>query len=258
MEPSDYTAVNRTYWDDMAHEWVGAGERHWAGEPIWGIWGVPESDLGLLPTDMSGMRAIELGCGTGYVSSWMAQRGADVVGIDNSAKQIETALRLRAEHGMDIDFRHGIAETVPFADESFDFAISEYGAALWSDPYVWVPEAHRVLRPGGALVFLSNTALTVVCAPYSGAPIDEQLHRPYFDMHLTDWRDVEIDPGGIDFHLPMSEWFALFDRTGFEVTGFLEPRPSEADDEVRFFVSATWAHRFPSEQVWKLRKRVSA
>jgi 16S rRNA G1207 methylase RsmC len=41
----------------------------------WGNWSLPEEELRLLPDDMTGMDAIELGCGTGYVSAWMARRG---------------------------------------------------------------------------------------------------------------------------------------------------------------------------------------
>ena len=41
---------------------------------------------------------------------------------------------------------HADAERVPLQDSSFDLAISEYGAALWCDPYRWIPEAARILR----------------------------------------------------------------------------------------------------------------
>ena len=59
---------------------VCAGESSWAQtEPTWGIWGVPNKTLSLLPDDMSGLRAVELGCGTGYVSAWMRRRGAEFV-----------------------------------------------------------------------------------------------------------------------------------------------------------------------------------
>ena len=109
----EHVAVNRQYWDSMAHEWVEMGERAWADEPSWGEWGVPESELGLLPTDMTGIDAIELGCGTGYISGWLARRGAKVVGIDNSTEQLKTAARLAAAHEVDIEWIHGNAETVP-------------------------------------------------------------------------------------------------------------------------------------------------
>ena len=51
--------------------------------------------------DVAGKDTIELGCGTAYVSAWLARRGARPVGIDNSAKQLETARRLQEEHGLD-------------------------------------------------------------------------------------------------------------------------------------------------------------
>ena len=59
---------------------------------------------------------------------------------------------------------HGNAERVPYPDASFDLAISEYGAAIWCDPYAWIPEAARLLRPGGRLVFLGNHTLLQLCA----------------------------------------------------------------------------------------------
>ena len=68
----EHVLENRTYWDGMASDWVSAGERSWKQEsPTWGIWALPESELGLLPPTMNNMNAIELGCGTGYVSAWM-------------------------------------------------------------------------------------------------------------------------------------------------------------------------------------------
>ena len=54
---------------------------------------------------------------------------------------------------------------MPYPDASFDLAISEYGACLWADPSRWVPEAARILRPGGALIFLVNSALLMLCMP---------------------------------------------------------------------------------------------
>jgi len=258
-EPRDlpeHVAHNREYWDTNADWWAEPGARAWErAEPAWGIWGVPESELGLLPEDMTGMDAVEFGCGTAYVSAWMARRGARVTGIDNSARQLETARRLAARHGLDLTLVHGNAEATPFASESFDFAISEYGAAIWCDPYAWVPEAHRILRPGGRLVFLGNHPLLAACTPLSGGDIGYVLERDYLSLHRLDYRDLPQDPGGVEFNLPVSGWLALFARVGFEVEGMLEPRAPEDASGAPFGVPAEWARRFPSEQVWKLRKR---
>jgi SAM-dependent methyltransferase len=177
----EHVAANRDYWDGTAARWVSPGERSWgAPEPYWGIWGIPESQLRMLPDDMAGLDAIELGCGTAYVGSWMARRGARVVGIDNSEQQLGTARRLAMDHGVELTLLHGNAETVPYKDASFDFAISECGAAIWCDPHAWIPEAHRLLRPGGSLVFLGSTPLTVLCSPLDGSiPCTERLERDY-------------------------------------------------------------------------------
>jgi SAM-dependent methyltransferase len=249
-------SINRGYWDGQAPAWVASGEERWARtEPAWGIWKLPESELGLFPPDLDGADAIELGCGTGYVSGWLARHGARVVGIDNSAQQLATARRLAAEHGVALTLVHGNAETVELPDASFDFAISEYGAAIWCDPYVWIPEAHRLLRPGGRLSLLGHTPLAMVCSPADGSlPVDTRLHRPYFRLHAEDWSGIPDDPGGVEFNLPISEWFALFRRTGFEILDFRELRNPDPSRPGPDWMTGRWAHDFPAEQAWKLRK----
>lgn len=57
MTQPDYLARNRAFWDGQAHAYAEAGERSWSEEPSWGIWDVPEAELGLLPADMTGLDA---------------------------------------------------------------------------------------------------------------------------------------------------------------------------------------------------------
>lgn len=251
----DYAAINRDHWNAHAHEWVEMGERAWRSEePSWGMWSIPESELQLLPDDMAGMRAVELGCGTAYISAWLARRGAEVVGIDLSEGQLATAARLAEDHGVELELIHGNAEVIPFPDETFDFAVSEYGVAIWADPYVWVPEVWRALKPGGELVMLGNHPLLTLVMPVDeDVPVGRQLLSPYFGMHRTDWA-VDGDRG-VDFNLPISEWFRLFTSTGFDVLAYHELQAPQGGEEVRFLVPANWAHDYPSEQIWKVRKR---
>ena len=251
----EHAVENRRMWDEDAENWVESGERNWASEPTWGMWGVADDVMPLLHDDMTGMDAIELGCGTGYISSWMARRGANVTAIDLSEGQLATARRLAAEHQVDIDFIHGNAEAVPRPDGSFDFAISEYGAVTWCDPAVWIPEAHRLLRAGGRLVTLGVSSLASVCMPLDGSiPVTRTLERPTFGMHRFDWREAIDEPGGIDFNLPVSGWFRAFKNAGFEVEDFIEVQSPITGGEVRFYATADWSHDHPSEQVFKLRK----
>jgi SAM-dependent methyltransferase len=252
MSEPDYLARNRAYWDSQAPAYANDGERRWASEPRWGIWCVPEADLGLLPADMTGLDAIELGCGTAYVSAWLARRGARPVGIDNSPEQLATARRLQAEHGLAFPLHLGNAEATPFPDGSFDFAISEYGAAIWCDPHRWIPEAARLLRPGGQLAFLCNSNLIMLAVPEpENEAATARLLRPQRNMHRFEW------PGsaGVEFHISHGEWIRLLRRNGFDIEDLIEVYPSAGATSSYPFVDAAWASAWPTEDVWKVRKR---
>ena len=252
-ELPEHVARNRARWDDRAAQYVASGERRWArADPVWGEWSVPESDVRMLSVDLAGKDAIELGCGTAYVSAWLARRGARVVGIDNSEAQLATVRRLQREHALDFPLLHGNAETVPYPDASFDFAISEYGASLWADPERWVPEAARLLRPGGQLVFLVNSFLLTLCMPAEdGVAATDRLLRPAFGMYRVEWPS---DPG-VEFHLSHGDWIRLLRRSEFEVEDLIEIRPP-AEASTRYpFVTLEWARQWPCEEVWKARKR---
>ena len=256
LELPDHVARNRASWDSFAHEYVANGERSWAlapGDEKWGIFDVPEAELHLLPDDLDGLDAIELGCGTGYVSAWLARRGARPVGIDNSPKQLETATRLQAEHGLDFPLLLGNAERVPYPDASFDFAISEYGAALWADPYAWIPEAARLLRPGGRLMFLTNHLLAFLTVPdlEADGPADERLKRPMFGMHAISWPD---EPDSVEFHLAHGDWIRLLRANGFEVEDLVEVQAPEGATTTYDWMSPEWARKWPCEEAWKVRK----
>ncbi|WP_415403412.1 class I SAM-dependent methyltransferase [Tateyamaria sp. SN3-11] len=251
----DYVSINQDIWDADAPGWVAVGERLWRAEaPEWGNWGHPDTPLALLPASLAGKDAIELGCGTAYVSGWMARRGARVTAIDVSSAQLATARRLAAEHQADITFLQVNAEETGLADGAFDFAISEYGAAIWCAPDKWLGEAWRLLRPGGELVFLGNHPLSLICSPLDGSPCDVTLHRPYRDMWGADWTKVEIEPSGVCFNLTISDWMALFAKIGFVVARYQEVYAPEWATGTRAAIPAEWAKQYPVEQVWHLKK----
>ncbi|HKG56167.1 MAG TPA: class I SAM-dependent methyltransferase [Candidatus Limnocylindrales bacterium] len=253
----DYVRRNRTEWDSWAADFVGNGERSWrlaSGEEKWGIWDIPEADLHLLPDDLDGLDVIELGCGTAYVSAWLARRGARPVGIDNSEGQLATARRLQQEHGIQFPLIHGNAEHVPYPSGSFDVAISEYGASIWADPYRWIPEASRLLRPGGRLIFLVNGLLLMLAMPDAERPATHHLLRPLFGLHRLEWSDDD----SVNFHLAHGEWIRLLRANGFQVEDLLELRPAEGATTEFPFVTLEWARQWPSEEVWKARKPPSS
>jgi SAM-dependent methyltransferase len=246
---TDHVATNRALWDEWSPKWVEMGRRAWVSdEPSWGLWHIRERDISALPP-VSGRDVIELGCGTGYWSAWLARRGARVVGLDNSSQQLATARTLQREHTLTFPLIHADAEQTPFRDASFDLAVSEYGAAIWCDPYRWIPEAARLLRPGGELVFLRNGILFSLCAPDSEDPAGDRLVRSYFDLHRLEW----TDDGAVNFSLGVGPLIRLFRENGFEILDCIELQ-APPEGPTKHYVTAAWAHRWPSEEIWRVRK----
>ena len=172
-----------------------------------------------------------LTCRAGTPSSWAAAPATCRPGwpaaargrpLDNSAAQLATARQLQDRFGLRFPLIHASAEQAPFADASFDVAISEYGASIWCDPYAWIPEAARLLRPGGQLIFLVNSALLMLTMPDTdGLPAAEQLLRPHFGMHRFEWPGDE----SVEFHLGHGDMIRLLRGCGLEVEDLLELRP---------------------------------
>lgn len=253
MATSADVARNRRYWDGERADAHGEVARaHWeAAEPTWGLWATPESRAGMIPAGIAGQRAVELGCGTGYVSAWLARAGARVVGIDVAGRQLATARALRDESGLDLALVQGDAGRLPFRDGAFDFAISEYGASLWCDPHQWIPEAARVLAPGGRLVFLRPSPLFAMCLPERGETAPALL-RPQSGLRRLAWERAT------EFTLPHGELIGLLRGCGFVIEELIEPVAPQDEEDPRWFsadttVPAGWARRWPTEEIWKVR-----
>ena len=254
-DSSDYIRINRDAWTNNNKRYTdGRAEEAWAEEEMsWGVWGTPESQVNALP-DFRGKDVVELGCGTAYVGAWLKRRGARrVVGIDITPAQLATAQRLNRKTGLGLELVEANAEIVPLRDGSFDLAISEYGASIWCDPYKWIPEAARVLRSGGELVFLRNSTLSMLCMPDTGK-VGEVLQRPQRGMNRLEWTD---DDPGVEFHLGAGDLIRLLRANGFEVLDLVELFASDtAKDHAEYsYVPAAWARRWPSEEIWRARKR---
>lgn len=252
-ELPEHVRRNRAEWDRWAGRFEAPGLRNWGSdEPTWGIWDVPESELGVLPGGLAGADAIELGCGTGYVSAWLARRGARPVGIDNSEAQLAAARRFQGQFGIEFPLIHGNAEDVPLPDASFDVAISEYGASIWCDPYRWIPEAARLLRPGGELVFLANSVLIMLCLPdVEDGQAVERLLRPQFGIHRFEWSDDD----SVEFHISHGAMIDLLRESGFEVEQLIEVRPPAGATATFPHTTLEWSRSWPCEEVWRARRR---
>jgi SAM-dependent methyltransferase len=246
----EHAARNRAVWDDQQSTWFRArAAQQWAAEPHWGIWATPESDLHVLP-DLTGKDVIDLGCGTAYIGAWVMRAGGRPVGIDNSAEQLATAEVLQQEFGLSFRLIHGNAENVPLPDNSFDVAISEYGASSWCDPTLWIPEAARLLRSGGQLIFIRNSTLLELCTAPDAEAANTHLSRPYATVARIDRSD-----GGTHFQLPTGPMIRLLRESGFlidELTEVIAPADARSDFA---YVSSDWASTWPSVELWKATLR---
>jgi SAM-dependent methyltransferase len=238
-----WTQSNAEYTDENA-------ESNWASDISWGIWAVDEKELNVLG-DVNGLDVAELGCGTAYFSAWLAKRGARPVGVDVTPAQLATARRMMQKTGIEFPLVEADAAETGLPDVSFDLVLSEYGASIWVDPYRWIPEAARLLRAGGRLVFLRNSTLVILCSP-DEVPASETLQRPQFGMHRFEWPE-----GGVEFHLGHGEWIDLLRANGFEIERLVEVQaPPDAETHGYYaYVTAEWAQKWPCEEIWVARKR---
>jgi SAM-dependent methyltransferase len=251
----DYVRLNREHWTKTNVRYTDAQAEHaWAEKEInWGLWNTPESKVNVLP-DVRGKDVVELGCGTAYVAAWLKRRGARrVVGVDITPAQLNTARRLNEKYGLGLELIEANAEATGLPDSAFDLAISEYGASIWCDPYKWIPEAARLVRAGGELVFLRNSTLSILCTPDEGKAA-ERLQRPQLGMHRLEW------PGEpeIEFHLPHGELIRVLRNSSFDILDMVEIFATRDSVDHPFYgeyMTVEWARKWPSEEMWRARKR---
>jgi SAM-dependent methyltransferase len=243
----DYVQQNVANWTESNAEYTdAAAQSAWAQDEItWGVWEIPESEVDVLG-DVNGLDIVDLGCGTGYFCAWLARRGARVVGVDPTPAQLETARRLQSKTGLEFPLIE-----VPLPDASFDIVFSEYGASIWADAYRWIPEAARLVRRGGRLMFLRNSTLVTLCMTLEG--VGEQLVRPQRDLHRVEWPDT----GEVEFELPHGRLIDLLRANGFQVERLIELyAPANAETHKYYkWVTAEWAQQWPAEELWLATKR---
>ena len=238
--------MNRAFTDEDA-------SRAWATDDVtWRLFRASERDVRVLG-DVRGLDVIELGCGTAYLSAWLARRGARPVGVDLTRAQLQTAARCQQRFGPVFPLVEADAENVPLRSGSFDLVVSEYGASVWCDPGRWVAEAARLLRPDGRLVFLTNSVLVTLCVPEAGGFASERLVRPQRGINRVRWPG-----GGTEFHPGHGEWIRVLSGNGFVVEALHELYAPDTTRTPEYYdiATAAWARRWPVEDLWAARLRL--
>lgn len=245
---SEHAAKNRAYWQAQSDAYQ---ERH--GEQIgrglaWGVWQIPEAELNVLG-GVDGLDTLELGCGAAQWSIALAELGARPVGVDLSARQLEHAREAIARSGFEIPLVEASAEALPLEDESFDLVFCDHGAFNFTEPHRSVPEAARVLRPGGLLAFSMPSPLGDLFYDVEKDETTDRLINGYWDL------DRFEDDETVDFQLRYGDWIRLFRDCGMEVVDLIELRAPEGARSTYDFVPHEWARRWPAENIWKARKK---
>lgn len=136
---------------------------------------------------------LELGCGGGInLDHYDRSRVTRLSGIDPSPQLLEGARAAARARGMEVDFRPGYAETLPFAAASFDTVLTTFTLCSVQDPDAVLAEMRRVLKPGGVILFLEHGA-----APDSGPARWQQRIEPV-------WKKMA---GGCHLTRPVAEAF---------------------------------------------------
>lgn len=189
-------------------------------------WGWDDVCDDALLGDVDGQAVLELGCGGGQDTVALAERGATVTGIDLTRQQLHHASDLFDDHGLEIDVVEGDITDLPFVAGQFDLAFNTW-------VFQWVPdiegcffEAHRVLRPGGRLVFSMPHPYFELADPDS-----REVVESYFDTG----RQVTVDgreeyPDMVTYRRKVSDVYNALRETGFEVEQMLEPGSADPDD----------------------------
>jgi SAM-dependent methyltransferase len=198
---------------------------------------------------VNGKDVLEFGCGAAQWSIALAALGARPVGLDLSPRQLEHARRAMAEAGVDFPLIEASAEAVPEKRATFDIVFCDHGAFNFADPRHLVPEASRLLRPGGLLAFSMPTPILDIFWNTEREQVDERPRNDYFELSRIE------DDDGVDFQLPYGEWIRLFRANGLEVEDLIELRPDPDATTSYALATLEWARRLPAEHIWKARKR---
>lgn len=222
-DAGESASANRIWWDADADDYHAEhGDFLGDAEFVWCPEALREDDAGLLG-EVAGRRVLEVGCGSAPCARWLTVRGAAVVGLDLSAGMLRHARTAASRTGIVVPLIQAGAESLPFADASFDLACSAFGAVPFvADSGAVMREVARVLRPGGRWVFAVTHPMRWVFSDDPG-PDGLVVRQPYFDRSPY----VEVDDTGratyVEHHRTVGDRVREIAEAGLVLYDLVEP-----------------------------------
>lgn len=194
--------------------------------------------------DVEGKRILDAGCGNGYLCRLLSNKGAEVVGVDISKRSIELAENSEKEEPLNIEYHVGSICNLPVCrDATFDAVVSNIVLQDLQDLDGAIRELHRILKPGGGLVF------SIMHPCFSSPPVHGWVRMPVDSQRSEDWLYWKVDryfdrsiekwtyfgfPATYSFHRTLSDYMNALLKNGFSITAFEEPVPSQKDIEEHY------------------------
>ena len=168
---------------------------------------------------LKGLRLLDIGCGAGLLSEPLARIGAEVVGADPAAANIEAAKLHAAEVGVKVDYRATTAEALADAGERFDIVLAMEVVEHVTDVNLFVRRCAEMVKPGGLMIAatlnrtLKAFALAIVGAEYvlrwlpRGTHQWDKFVRPYeLEAALTAGGLSRVGESGVIYNPLADQW----------------------------------------------------
>ncbi len=242
----------KTYWDKVAtlyqrHTRIATTDFHY-GPLLAG-----DRSLCILPDRLEGRRCLEVGCGAGQNSIYLARQGADCTALDASQRQIDIGTQLARRCRVKVDYRCRNMETLPDAKFGrFDLVHSVHALVFVDDPATVLHGMARMLKAGGILLLATTHPLA------AAEPV--RLGRRRMGMIITDYYHPEPDirggrggwPEVCAGTLPFAELVNAVLAAGCRIDRIEEPKPPPIPDMSETAIRRTipyesraWRDRYP-------------
>lgn len=177
-----------------------------------------------LAGDVAGLKVCDVGCGEGRFCRMLAERGAEVTGVEPTARLIDEARRKHPEG----TYLEGVGERLPVESDSFDLVVCYLVLIDIAGYRAAINEMVRVAKPGGRILIANlNSFVTTRTNAWTRDEDGKELYVAvdnYFDERgqVISWSGIEI----VNFHRPFEVYMSALLAAGLRLTHFEEPRPA--------------------------------